>query len=326
MTHCRNSPGDAIRLFLIALVWVPAASSHAANARQAVTIEVAQSRLHVVVDDAGFRLSEDTLLDWVRRSAEVVGGYYGRFPTEQAYIAMRAASGRGVKHGGALVYGPTINITLGTETGAADLERDWVLVHEMIHLALPSLPRRHHWLEEGLAVYVESVARANAGDLSPEQVWRGFVQGMPHGLPEDGDRGLDFTPTWGRTYWGGALFCLLADIDTRKTTANRKTLRHALRGIVAAGLDMTDRLDSLSPLLAMADEATGTSSLTRLYERMGAAAESVDLARLWNQLGVVVTRDAVRFDDGAPLAAIRDAITERDPGLIGALHYGNVTD
>ena len=58
---------------------------------------------------------------------------------------------------------------------------------------------------------------------------------MPKGLPAAGDRGLDYTPTWGRTYWGGALFCLLADIDIRKRTSNRFGLQDALRAIVAAG-------------------------------------------------------------------------------------------
>ena len=56
---------------------------------------------------------------------------------------------------------------------------------------------------KGLATYVESIARAQAGELGVEQVWAGFVKGMPNGLPQSGDRGLDHTHTWGRTYWGG---------------------------------------------------------------------------------------------------------------------------
>ena len=41
---------------------------------------------------------------------------------------------------------------------------------------------------------------------------------MPKGLPQAGDQGLDNTGTWGREYWGGAMFCLLADIEIRKAT------------------------------------------------------------------------------------------------------------
>ena len=35
-----------------------------------------------------------------------------------------------------------------------DLRRDWVMVHEMVHLALPDMPERYAWLSEGLAVYI----------------------------------------------------------------------------------------------------------------------------------------------------------------------------
>ncbi len=309
-----SSPDRHIRPLAITLALLGLAATHnAVYGKDAATIEVGDSRLYVVIEDADFRLSDNELIDWVRRSAMVVARFYDRFPTDRAYVALRAVPRRGVRSGQAMIHGPTINITVGTETTPLDLERDWVLIHEMIHLALPSLPRRHHWLEEGLAVYVESIARANSGNLSPEQVWRGFVQGMPHGLPREGDRGLDFTPTWGRTYWGGALFCLLADIETRRATAGKRSLRDALRGVVAAGLDMTDRLDSILPLLAIADAATGTTSLTRLYERMGARNESVDLADLWRRLGIVLSQDTMHFNDRAPLAAIRKSITERKP-------------
>ena len=105
---------------------------------------------------------------------------------------------------------------------SSDFTDDWVLTHEMVHLAFPSVPEEHHWIEEGSATYIEPIARARAGDLTPEKVWGDLVDGLPQGLPQPGDRGLDFTPTWGRTYWGGALFCLLADIEIRKRTANQE--------------------------------------------------------------------------------------------------------
>jgi predicted metalloprotease with PDZ domain len=104
----------------------------------------------------------------------------------------------------------------------------------MVHLALPSLAERHHWLEEGLATYVEPIARARAGILTPERVWRDFIDGLPQGQPESPDRGLDGTPTWGRTYWGGALFCLRPDVTIRQRTDNRMGLEHCLRAILDA--------------------------------------------------------------------------------------------
>src|SRR4030095_12695234 len=93
------------------------------------------------------------------------------------------------------------------------------------------MPERHDCLEEGIATYVEPIARARAGQLASERAWFDLVAGLPQGQPEVGDRGLDATHTWGRTYWGGALFCLRADVEIRKRTENRKGLEHALRAI-----------------------------------------------------------------------------------------------
>ncbi len=61
--------------------------------------------------------------------------------------------------------------------------------------------------------------------------------------------------------------------------------------------------------LAIGDKATGTHVLTELYDEMRAAPVSPDLAQLWRSLGVKLSRDSVEFDDTAPLASIRKAIT-----------------
>jgi hypothetical protein len=44
-----------------------------------------------------------------------------------------------------------------------------------------------------------------------------MMRDMPKGLPQAGDQGLDNTDTWGRKYWGGAMFCLMADIEIRRS-------------------------------------------------------------------------------------------------------------
>jgi hypothetical protein len=139
-------------------------------------------------------------------------------------------------------------------------------------------------------------------------VWRDLVHGLPHGLPQPGDRGLDHTPTWGRTYWGGALFCLLADIEIRRQTANRYGLQDALRGVVEAGGNI-GVLWSIEHALEVADRAVGVDALSRLYADMRATPVHVDLTDLWRQLGVSVHDDDVVFDEDAPLAAVRKAIT-----------------
>src|SRR5258708_39912346 len=96
-----------------------------------------------------------------------------------------------------------------------------------------TLFRSHHWIEEGLSTYVEPVARARAGFLNREKVWMDWLDGFPQGQPAPNDRGLDYTHTWGRTYWGGALFCFLADLEIGERTHNRRGLADTFRATIA---------------------------------------------------------------------------------------------
>jgi hypothetical protein len=141
---------------------------------------------------------------WISASACAVTTYYGRFPVKHLHLLIVPVQGRrAVLSGGTQGYG-------GAST---NLKRDWVMTHEMVHLAFPSVAEEHHWIEERLATYVEPIARVEAGNLEPRSVWHDLVEGLPKGLPQADDQGLDRTHTWGRTYWGGALFCTLADVE-----------------------------------------------------------------------------------------------------------------
>jgi hypothetical protein len=178
------------------------------------------------------------------------------------------------------------------------------------------VPDAHHWIEEGIATYVEPFARARIGQLTAEQVWADLLRDLPQGLPEEGDRGLDRTPTWGRTYWGGALFCLLADVAIRERSGNRRGLEHALAGIVAAGGTIDGRWE-VRRAFAIGDAAAGAPVLSELYEQMRSAPVDIDLALLFRRLGVARHGRSVRFDEDAPLAAIRRAITMGSPAPRG---------
>jgi hypothetical protein len=46
---------------------------------------------------------------------------------------------------------------------------------------VPKWARGHHRIEEGIATYVEPIARAQIGDLTPKTAWAGMFEGMPEG-------------------------------------------------------------------------------------------------------------------------------------------------
>jgi predicted metalloprotease with PDZ domain len=273
-------------------------------------IDTGGGALDVALAPGDFAAGESTVLDWIRTCAGIVASYYGRFPVERALLIVLPSKGGRFGYGKTLGNGgASIVLPIGRETTRRALDDDWMLVHEMIHLAFPSVPRQHLWLEEGIATYVEPIARARAGRLSPETVWTGLVRGLPNGLPEPGDRGLDNTHTWGRTYWGGALFCLLADLEIRERTQNRRSLDDALRAILWHGGNISVRWE-LARALDEGDRATGVPVLADLHRRMGQAPYPVDLPALWKRLGVKLTGNRLVFDDSAPLAAVRRSMTD----------------
>jgi hypothetical protein len=279
-----------------------------AQARDNAQLKIGGGTSNISFNPAPSEELRKLVLDWIATAARAVTTYYTKLPVPEVTIEVNFHDGRGVNSGRAFGSEPAhISISVGRSTIAEGFADDWTMTHEMVHLAFPSVPRSHHWIEEGLATYVEPIARVRAGGLSPEKVWGDMVDGMPQGLPDSGDRGLDFTHTWGRTYWGGALYCLLADVEIRKRTGNRMGLEDAMRGILKSGGSIEVEWPLLRALQT-ADQAVGVSVLEELYGRMRANPVSPDLDQLWKELGVERRGETVVFDESAPLAPIRRAI------------------
>jgi predicted metalloprotease with PDZ domain len=272
-------------------------------------IPVEGGTIQLAIGPGKLALTHDQVADWTVKAARCVSLMFGRFPMPGALVLITVGRGRWIGEGRTLAGGGgSVFVRLGEAVTSQALNVDWVLVHEMIHLGFPSVPRENHWAEEGLATYIEPFARVRAGLLNAEEAWKGLVDGLPNGLPASGDAGLDHTPTWGRTYWGGALFWLLADIEIRERSKNQKGLEDALVGLQKSGGTNAVRW-SLERALETGDAALGMTVLRDLHEAMRASPYPVDLAEKLRLLGVKVTRQGVRFNDAAPLAHVRQAIT-----------------
>jgi hypothetical protein len=276
-----------------------------------VALAVPSGTVCVLIDERVQAGQQPLLREWIERSARIVAAYYAGFPAPLVVLRIQTAPGGGV-HGGRTTNdsGLVIQVNVGRDATAAELTADWVLVHEMVHLALPEVGRRHNWLAEGLATYVEGIARAQYGNRDITDVWAEYRHSMPLGLPHLGEGGMDQTSTWGRIYWGGALFCLQADVGIREKTGNRVGLQTALRAILKETSGYRAERD-IDDVLRIGDAATGTRVLQDLYGEMKATPMTPDLDLLWARLGIPSDPKSEAFDDHAPLAAIRIAITRK---------------
>lgn len=279
------------------------------------TLTVGGAQLQVEIRGAAPDLGRDGVVAQVRRVADAVTAFYGRFPVSTARVVVVVdEGGRGVTHGttwgGVAGVKGLSRIHIGQHTTAADFETDWRLTHELIHTAFPDMPDDLHWMEEGLATYLEPLVRVRAGQMTENEVWAGMVDGLPNGNAKAGDGGLNGRGSWGRTYWGGALFFFVADVEIHRQTRNTKGLRDAVQALVQAG-GTIDQSWPVEKILDVMDRATGTYVLRTMYAKWSKEAVPVDLTAMWKELGVRRDGDDVVLDDRAPLAEVRRLIASK---------------
>jgi hypothetical protein len=258
------------------------------------------------------RLADAAIDDWIGRSAGAVGTVFGGFPVERLtvfFVPVRGSSQ--IPFGKVMsLAGVSAAVLLGEQSDPHTLEDDWVLVHEMVHLGFPSLPEDGRWLSEGLATYVEPIARTRAGLMSESDLFRHFARELPRGGVETG---LDQRADIDAVYWGGAFFWMMLDVRQREATSGRSGLWAILRTIRAVAGNAT-RSRSVDEVLAAADAAAKSSmpsSLARSFGTKGAPERPEEfLARLG------IRRDGRgRFvlADDAPRSSIRrDLVHARD--------------
>ncbi len=276
---------------------------------RAETVRSGSSQVDVTVAPSGLAMSAADVKAWVERAVTGIAAYYGVFPTPRTLVVVVPGTGADTEGETLGDGGPSVVVRAARGLTASQAIDDWVVVHELLHVTVPSLGRQEAWLSEGIATYVEPIVRARAGIVSVPRFWSDLVKGLPQGLPEAGDQGLERTHTWGRTYWGGALFCLVADVRIREATRGARSFDDALRGIIATGANVESHW-SVDQFLDEGDRATGVTVLRDLYREMGLSPGTVDLDALWKRLGVHVgTAGGVVFDDRAELASVRRAIT-----------------
>lgn len=318
MSHERNSKVSRVLAFFLALALnlaqVPTADATSGkNYPQVVTVGGAQ--LYILIGHGELEVSNSDLAHYVRDAARAVIAYYGHFPVSKAIIQFVPSYDDGIGYGSSTFNDDegcgVIVINIGKSTSKRQLKESWTLTHELMHLAFPIVNHHTRWLAEGIATYAEPIGRMRIGNISKEEVWGDLLHNLHKGLPRQGERGLHFSHNYDRVYWGGALFCLLADVEIRQRTKNKYGLEDALRSIAKQGGTAASDWDA-EDAVAAGDKGVGVDVLHNLYTRMADKPVSIDVVAYLRKLGVVKAGSSVRFDDTAPLSAVRRAIDGLD--------------
>jgi hypothetical protein len=284
-------------------------------------IEVGGATLDVIPLGDAIAMGDAGVVEWVRGAARCVASLNGRFPVDATVFVVPAAGADEVVFGRVMsLAGASVVLLFGAEARPEGAHSDWVVVHELFHLSTPSFVGEGHWLEEGLATYYEPILRERAGWIPEAALWGEFVREMPRALRKPGEpASLEERDSIDATYWGGALFALLADVRIRTATrgsAHPRSLDDVLHAVLGERGDATHRA-RVADFLQTGDAATGTQAPSQVYAEWAVGGANVDLDALWRSLGIEKVEGAdgsagIKLNDGAPLADVRRAIAGRE--------------
>lgn len=304
--------GDAPHQYRLMAHEIPVATYFAFGKLEQRELTLGDARLEISKLDGPLDQSFDDLTQWIAISAKAVGDFYGVFPVPRASVTVLPVAERdGVVFGKVLPESaPGIVLLVGQHAPREALYSDWILVHELFHLGFPSFFEEGKWLDEGLATYYEPIIRVRAGLYSETDLWKELAQAMPQGLPAFTEHGLEQAEDFRGIYWGGALACLLADVEARKRDLH-KGLEVGLRALRDAGGNACE-VWSMWDAIATIDRALGVPTLHPIAQQHAVKAQPFDFEGLLRDLGVMRSAGGdVRLSDKAPLAAVRRAITAK---------------
>lgn len=102
----------------------------------------------------------------------------------------------------------------------ADFRRDWTAPHELSHLILPYLGRRHAWFAEGFASYLQYPVMQAMGVLSADEAWRRYRRNLERAERDYAHPRRTFVAAAARLraegkypvmYWGGSAYFMQVD-------------------------------------------------------------------------------------------------------------------
>lgn len=286
-------------------------------------VPVPGGRLRAAVLRGRFPGDAATLLTWLGSAASNVALAYGRFPNPSPQVVVVPSASRHGDDGEPVPFGHVIRdggeavqFFVNQQRELDAFLADWTATHEFAHLLLPYVDADEKWISEGLASYYQNVLMARAGAYTPGKAWRKILEGfgrgensVPHlslenAMPVGGWDGIM------KTYWGGAAVFLFADMALRAGSDGTHSLDTVLERLQACCLPST-RTWSGRRLFRKLDALAPFPVFESLYDAHRTSRAFPDYRAAMAELGLSLRSGRLRFDDAAPLAAVREAIMAR---------------
>jgi len=208
------------------------------------------------------------LMAWVRETHDAVEHLVGDFPMGvRAYLHRRDGAREPVPWARTQRYrGQGVHFHVDPSYSLAAFRRDWTAPHELSHLILPYVGRRHAWFSEGFASYLQYPVMQVMGVLSEADAARRYRRNLERAARNyrySGESFVEAAPKlraarqYPVMYWGGAAYFLRVDEALRRSGSS---LPAVLRAYLAccrkdqARLEsLLDELDRLSPAAVFTD-------------------------------------------------------------------------
>ncbi len=224
-----------------------------------------------------FSAQEQVMLtDWVEQTAHGLEALSGPLPFDIRVRFQRANSGQEPVPWANTVRSPgqgvrfIVNPTFPLE----QFLQDWTAPHELSHLLIPYLGRRHAWFAEGFASYMQYQVMYHMGVMDWPQVVDRYRRQMNKAQSNYDLHRIPFPAAASRLraagqyptlYWGGAV--LFLRLDSRLRQHGNQTLGTVIAGYVACCRMRTRELPSLVGAL---DEVSGTTVFSEELARFEA--------------------------------------------------------
>lgn len=166
-----------------------------------------------------FSADEQTKLSqWLAFSSQATLTLLGPYPFEMQLYVYRRAGKEPVPWANTWrEHSQQVHFYVAPQFSRTQFIADWTAYHEMAHLALPYLGRRHAWFAEGFASYMQYQIMQQAGliDNAASRISAKFAPQRRHYLQQ---RSMADTAAlllgqrrFAAGYWGGAQFFVVAE-------------------------------------------------------------------------------------------------------------------